>query len=278
MSTKDSPQTSAAANYKQFSPGSEELVQRLVDEHAGWAISIARAVARAWNLDWQLDGLDGGAYEGLLFCARRYDPAMGVPFRAYARKRIHEASTEEARKSKSWQHSNPTAAAGREISARLLDVFPELREGLLSTNDQEGEESVRHSIKHLLASASLLAAFEDGKITNPELVVEFKQLLEMVAELEQVHQAILWAMYWNGQSMRNLAEEWGIDELAIIREHREILKHLFSKLSDARPQVPKKLKVRPGLRIVVQHLKRSKTLSPFARFQTTVARLSQNPR
>ena len=89
--------------YAEHEAGSEKLVELLVEENAGWAASIARSVARAWNMDWQLDGLDGGAYEGLLFCARRYDPTLGVPFRAYARRRIHEASTEEARKSKNWK-------------------------------------------------------------------------------------------------------------------------------------------------------------------------------
>jgi hypothetical protein len=40
---------------------SEEDANALVIEHQGWAESIARAVARGWNMDWRLDGLDGAA-------------------------------------------------------------------------------------------------------------------------------------------------------------------------------------------------------------------------
>ena len=105
--------------YSKYTPGSEEFIARLIEDHMGWATSIAKSVARAWNMDWQLDGLDGGAYEGLLFCARRFDPARGVPFRGYARRRIHEACTEEARKSKEWQRGTGSQSE-EEVEAREL--------------------------------------------------------------------------------------------------------------------------------------------------------------
>ncbi len=255
--------------YQHFKAGSDELVAKLVEEHVGWAESIARSVARSWNMDWQLDGLDGGAFEALLFCARRFDPTIGVPFRAYARKRIHEGSTEEARKSKSWQRgvgANTQAEQdAREISARLFEVFPELREGLLPPGDGEGEEAMRSSIRQLLAGASMLTAFQQGT-DNPETALEYKQMLTMIAELEPVHQSIIWNIYWLGQSMRGLAEEWKLDELTIIREHREIIEHIFQRLSNPRSRQPKKLKIRPGLRPFALQLRKSNTKSPFARF------------
>jgi len=64
---------------------SQEEANNLVVEHHGWAESIARSVARAWNLDWRLDGLDGAAMEALIFCSRRFDPGRGIPFKGYAR-------------------------------------------------------------------------------------------------------------------------------------------------------------------------------------------------
>jgi RNA polymerase sigma factor for flagellar operon FliA len=259
------------SEYKNFKPGSEELVHHLVEENAGWAASIARSVARAWNMDWQLDGLDGGAYEALLFCARRFDPTMGVPFRAYARRRIHESSTEEARKSKAWQRGtgggSPEEITAREISAKLFELFPELREGILPAADDSAGDGVRSSIRQLLASASVLASFQEGNIATPETVAQYKQILEVIAELELVHQSIVWAIYWNGQSMRALAETWEIDELAIIREHKEILQFVFGRLS-TRSKTVKKLKIRPGLRTVAQELRKNKTPAPFARFLT----------
>ncbi|MCC6220778.1 MAG: hypothetical protein IT291_06020 [Deltaproteobacteria bacterium] len=257
-------------SYENFQQGSQDLIDRLIAENMGWATSIARSVARSWNLDWQLDGLDGGAYEGLIFCARRFDPTLGIPFRAYARKRVHEAATEEARKSKSWQRgvgANTQADQdAREISARLFEIFPELREGLLPSGTEEGDgDSMRLSVRQLLASAGMIATACELGQDNPERVFEYKQMLQVISELDPVHQGIIWGLYYCGQSMRALAKDWNIDELTIIREHKELLHYVHSRLSDPR-KIIKKLKIRPGLRPQAQLMKRKKEISPFARF------------
>lgn len=267
-----------AEDYSGLQMGSDELVNRLVQENMGWATSIAKAVARSWNMDWQLDGLDGGAFEALLFCARRYDPARGVPFRAYARRRIHEAATQEARKSKTWQQgtgaNDQIEQDAREISARLFDVFPELRDGLLpESGGSEGEDGMRSSVRQLLAGASLLAAFQQSAKENPELAIEYKELLKVIAGLDPVHQEIVWAVYWQGQSMRSLAEEWGLDDLSIIREHKEILDHLSSQIAQAKTNKPKPLKVRRGLRARALQLKKSQEQGPFRQFIENALRI-----
>jgi RNA polymerase sigma factor (sigma-70 family) len=254
----------------------DEQIAELVQENFTWAESIARSVARAWNLDWQLDGLDGGAYEALLFCARRFDPAFGVPFRAYARKRIHESATEEARKSKAWQKcvgtDSPAEQEAREISFTLFELFPELREGIFPQNDETpGEDGIRMTIRELLSSASLVSAFRESGKHNQENAFEYKQMLETLAELEPVHQSVMWSLYWEGLSMRSLAEEWEIDELTIVREHREIVKHLADRITNPKKKITQKLKVRPSLRTVAQQLKKKQTDVPFARFTQSAA-------
>ena len=254
----------------------EEQVAELVTEHSGWAASIARSVARSWNLDWQLDGLDGGAYEALIFCARRFNPTLGVPFRAYARRRIHEASTEEARKSKSWQRAvgaNTQAEQdSREISARLFEVFPELRDGLLPAADDDGDDPMRGSVRQLLTSASMIAALQELTRGGAEAAMDYKRMIEIIADMEHVHQAIIWGIYYQGQSMRAVAEDWEIDELNVIREHKEIIQYVFAKISNPK-KVIKKPKVRPGLRAVAQTLKKRKDEPPFARFINSAAAL-----
>jgi len=254
---------------------SEDEVAVLVQENMGWAESIARSVARAWNLDWQLDGLDGGAYEALLFCARRFNPDFGVPFKAYARKRIHEAASEEARKSKAWQKGvgsdTPAEQEAREISFQLFEIYPELREGLIPIDESKSaEEQIRSTIRQMLASASLVAAFKDGSTNNPETLLEYKRLFEGLATLEPVHQSILWGIYWGGQSMRSLAEEWGIDELTVIREHKEILSFVEQRLSNPKAKITKKLKIRPSLRAVSLQMRKKKDVPPFQRFSLTL--------
>jgi RNA polymerase sigma factor (sigma-70 family) len=267
--------------YQKLSLGSEELVQVLVDDHLGWATSIAKAVARAWNLDWQIDGLDGGAYEGLLFCARRYDPSMGVPFRGYARRRIHEACTEEARKSKSWQQSTGGAETeaeieARDLSAKIFDLFPELRDGFLPSSKSSGEDTgMKNSIKQLITGASLIATFQESASENQENLVDQKRLIELVAEMEPVHQDILWAIYYQGQSMRALAESWGLDDLAIIREHKEILMYLSERFADGRKVKAKSaLKVRRGLRTRAMDLKKKKEQGSFSRMLSELSTLA----
>lgn len=254
---------------------SEDEVVALVQDHMGWAESIARSVARAWNLDWQLDGLDGGAYEALLFCARRFNPDFGVPFKAYARKRIHEAASEEARKSKAWQKGvgsdTPAEQEAREISFQLFEIYPELREGLIPIDENKSaDEQIRSTIRQMLASASLVAAFKDGSTNNPETLLEYKRLFEGLATLEPVHQSILWGIYWGGQSMRALAEDWGIDELTIIREHKEILAFVEQRLDNPKAKIVKKLKIRPSLRAVSLQMRKNKDVPPFQRFSLLI--------
>ena len=242
--------------YKRYPAGSEELVALIVEHHLGWATSIAKSVARAWRMDWQLDGLDGGAYEALLFCAGRYDPARGIPFRGYARRRIHESSTEEARKSKSWQRGTGTAnrleQESRQISARLFEIFPELREGFLPSGDaEEGEMSVSGSIRELLSGAAMVAAFRNVGTDNPEIATEYKRLAEILSELEVVHQEIIWEMYYNGLSMRSIADDWSVDDLSVIREHKVLLEYLADRIEGGKAK-RQQIKPRRGLNAIVE--------------------------
>ena len=244
----------------------QEEINELVVEHMGWAQSIARSVAKAWNMDWQLDGLDGGAYEGLLFCASRYDPARGVPFKSYARRRIHEASTEEARKSKTWQRGVGTNSeaeqSARDISARLFDIFPELHAGLLPASVEGDPNEMRSSLRQLLSSASMLVAAPSRGSDNPETAAEYREVLRTLAKLSAVHQQIIWEVYWKGISMRQVAESWKLDELTVIREHKQILSHVNSMLSGERAG-QKPMKIRPGLRKISQTFEES--VAPFSK-------------
>lgn len=241
----------------------------LVLEHQGWAESIARSVARAWNLDWRLDGLDGAAMEALIFCARRFQPARGVPFRGYARKRIHEASTDAAKKSRGWRRSTLPKAEqqAREISAELFNVFPELRSGQLPySEDSTGDdgEDMRGAVRNLLVGASIVAAKQGIATALPDEMMDYKKMLRLIAELDLVHQMLLWEVYWEGDSMRTVASTWEVDELSVIREHKSLLVYLQKGF--AKNTSPPKLKVRPALRPVSAKLQGKKDVGPFSQF------------
>lgn len=245
-----------------------EEADKLVLEHKGWAESIARSVARAWNMDWKLDGLDGAALEALIFCARRFEPGRGIPFRGYARKRIHEASTEAARRSKGWKRTSlpKSEQEAREISAELFNIFPELRSGELPLLDEaaaEGDSDVRGAIRQLIVGASLVAAKQGITTALPDELVDYKRLVQLMSSLETVHQILIWKIYWEGDSMRTVASEWGTDELNVIREHKVLLAFLFKSLSTRKKiQAPK---IRPGLKPIALKLKRSSASGQFSK-------------
>ena len=216
---------------------SPEDLATLVEEHSGWATSIAKCVARAWSVDWELDGLDGGAFEALVFCAQRFDPARGVPFKAYARRRIHEAATEEARRCKTWRSvgnvSSDSSEDGqiRAVSAKLVGIYPEISEGELQGDPELGasatpNEKLRSSLKQLLISADLLLLASENPMDDPAKATEFRHVVDVLATLDVIHQSILWELYWNGLSMRSVADHWGVDELVIIREHKQLVEFL----------------------------------------------------
>jgi|688.fasta_scaffold12866_7 DNA-directed RNA polymerase specialized sigma subunit len=246
----------------------EEEANNLVVEHHGWAESIARSVARAWSLDWRLDGLDGAAMEALIFCSRRFDPTRGIPFKGYARKRIHEASTDAARKSKGWTRStaNKTAveAKAREISAELYGVFPEMREGRLPVSESSGNEDtdMRAAVRELLVGASIVATRQAvSSDPLPDDLIDYRRMVGVMAALEPVHQWLLYKVYWDGLSLRTVATEWETDGLNVMREHKVLIAYLQKSMAQGKPAPAPK--IRPGLRPLMTKLKGDGSKGPF---------------
>lgn len=245
-----------------------EEANQLVVEHQGWAESIARAVARAWNLDWRSDGLDGAAMEALIFCARRFQPGRGVPFKGYARKRIHEASTEAARKSRGWQKTGMNSRAenmAKEVSTELLGIFPELRHGHIPVHDDAGgaEGELRSAIRHMLVGASILATKHGQSECQPDDALDYKKMVRMLAEMPPLHQLLIWKVYWEGLSLRSVASEWNTDELNVIREHKVILGFMQKGFQKGRSVGQQR--VRPGLRHAALLLKKDEPVGIFTR-------------
>jgi RNA polymerase sigma factor (sigma-70 family) len=242
-------------------------IDEIVLEHRGWAISIAKSVARAWSLDWELDGLDGAAMEALIFCAERYEPNRSVPFKSYSRRRIHEASTEAARKSRGWQRgagsSKRTERLAREVAVELFDIFPDLRSGKLPTDitEEDSSKAARIAIQQLLIGASIIATRRGIEAANPEEALEFKEMFTTIAELEPIHQSLIWHVYWEGKSLRGVATDWETDELNVIREHKVIIEYLQKRMSDGSP--PEIPKIRPGLRDIAERIEPLKNFDMF---------------
>ncbi len=278
-------------NYKQ---GDEELVRRLVDDHRAWALSVAKVVARAWHLNYHLETVDGGALEALLFCAHRFDPSQGVPFRAYARRRIYEGCSTEARTSKTWQVNsgvNDNFQENTRIS-RIFSIYPELNDDLKSTqkfsdigidessSDKDEEHAqkkenrysiIRAITRSLKMSAGLIALARDkSKENTPETNIDFRKIENELKQLCSVHQNILWYIYWRDYSLRMLAREWDINELVVTREHLVLMNYL-ERISNAVRNKSDNiiennpLKLRPKLRPIDDFLKTTDHEFPFGK-------------
>lgn len=247
---------------------SEEDANNLVVEHYGWAESIARSVARAWSLDWRLDGLDGAAMEALVFCSRRFDPTRGIPFKGYARRRIHEASTEAARKSKGWSRSasNKSAAEtkAREISAELYGIFPDMRDGQLPVSEPSGNDDadMRAAVRELLVGASIVATRQAvSSDPLPDDLIDYRRMVGVMAALEPVHQWLLYKVYWDGLSLRTVATEWETDGLNVMREHKVLIAYLQKSMAQGKPGPTPK--IRPGLKALMAKFKQEGSKGPF---------------
>lgn len=245
-----------------------EEANALVMEHMGWAESIARSVARSWNMDWRSDGLDGAAMEAIIFCARRFDPERGVPFRGYARRRIHEASTEAARKAKGWRKPSASKAEtqAREVSAELFALYPEMRNGQLPLANESGNQDAdtRGAVRQLLTSAALIATKQSSATDSPDEALDYKRMVMSLSKLEIVHQILIWKVYWEGNSMRSVATEWDTDELNVIREHKVLLAYLQKLIANSKAPPP--IRVRPGLKTISLKLNRSEGIGPFSKY------------
>lgn len=206
--------------------------------------------------------------EALIFCSRRFKPDLGVPFRGYARRRIHEAATEAARKSRGWQKAETSQKQiermAREVAIELLDIYPEIRSGMLPSSDEDdGEAPLRMNIRQLLIGAALLSSKQGFQAENAEDRLDAKKSIEILAYLEIVHQLILWRIYWESESMRGIASSWDTDELNVIREHKAILEYMQRAMETGKRTAP--LRVRPGLKTISLQLKKKTKIGPFAK-------------
>jgi RNA polymerase sigma factor (sigma-70 family) len=80
----------------------------LAIEHLEWARAIARHVASHLPTWFTADDLIGAAEIALLKLAAAYDPARGIPFRAFAQRRIYGACIDSVRRREYRERSHQT--------------------------------------------------------------------------------------------------------------------------------------------------------------------------
>jgi len=244
-----------------------EKANELVIIHSNWAKAISKSVARAWSLHYKNDGLESAAFEALIFCSRRFDEEMGVPFKSYARRRVHESATDAARKCKNWVkeevNNKRTTRLSKKISADLFELFPHLRTGKLNFEEGSENDNIKVSVKQLLVSACLVATKYGSEFAQPDKIIEYKRMTKVASIMEIIHQLLIWNVYWEGSSLRGVARDWETDELNVIREHTVLLEFLITCLNH--PNQIKPPRIRPGLKNVDKKLKTTHKVGVFTK-------------
>lgn len=193
----------------------------------GQCLDLVRSEIRKAHLRPDLrEDLRGVAYEALVRAARRFDPARGIPFRAFARQRIHWALVDyQRREDRAYRRAKRASQKVERLSA-LQNLSPS---GL-------GSEC---------ADNPLLAAKERARVLEMEKWVsalheelpaaprreprdaKTKAVLEhLLRALNPEERMLLSALYREGISLSQYARRLGISHSTASRRHAAVLRRL----------------------------------------------------
>jgi RNA polymerase sigma factor for flagellar operon FliA len=174
---------------------------RLVVKHIDLVKALAHRLARRLPSQVDVGDLVSVGMLGLLDAAGRYDPALGVPFDAFARRRIHGAMLD---------------------ALRGLDWAPRSRRRL-----QRGLEEAIAKLRHELGREPAEAELAKEMSLSPE---EFARAVEQVRDLELGNVRELDAKGADGTPLIDLCVDPGEGQ-DVVLERKELREHLAAALT-----------------------------------------------
>ena len=208
-----------------------EVMAELVEEYQAYALSLARRLHRHGE---PLDDLRQVALESLCASLRRFDPARGIPFVAFATPTIIGAIKRHYR-DQGWAMRVPRAAhdlAGptREAVDRLTGVLgrpPTSAELAHDLGISEEDLLVAQSATRARAMVSLDAprhgsdgehAFEVGAIDGSFALAEGRVALEAaLGHLGHRDRTVLGLYFFENQTQVQIAERFGVSQMQVSR-------------------------------------------------------------
>lgn len=103
----------------------------LVEQHVEWARDVAAKVAAKLPTWWTADDLVGPAFLALLEACTRFESERGIPFRAYAIRRVEGACYSAARRNAYRERAHaelPAELPGMAAEPREAQLFDRLAE------------------------------------------------------------------------------------------------------------------------------------------------------
>lgn len=213
----------------------------LVESHVHLVRRVARHVARRLPRHVGLDDLVGAGHLGLVDAARRYDPARGVPFDAYAGIRIRGAIMDDLR----GADFVPRRVRDREdaiVRARTAAC----KAGVAATDDEvERRLGVEPGGLSAWAAAGQPKFVPYDTLTEDETGVDGERMaadasVERREQFEAVHQAVaalperlqtvLHLYYVEGLTLREIAQVIGVTESRVCQLHGRAVANLRESL------------------------------------------------
>jgi RNA polymerase sigma factor for flagellar operon FliA len=175
---------------------------------------------------------ESAGYEALVRAALRYDPAMGVPFWAFAFRRVRGSMLDAAREACPDRRRLARMVRLTEAANSLTEVGTPLA-GDPRTHAERVEEAMA-VIRQVTTAAVLARAGDTEDLGDPDVDVETRlvdaetrgRVLAALDRCEADERALLEALYFRGQSMHTYAADAGVHVSTVSRRHARALRRL----------------------------------------------------
>lgn len=180
------------------------------------------------------DDLASAAALGLLMAARSYDPALGVPFGAYARRRILGAIADEMRAA-DWatrtarKRIKESLAVQESLTGALgrLPTVDEVAESL-GVDRQSASDALADASRTVMVLDETSADLVAADVAGPEDALleteRTRYIRAAVGSLPQRARYIVEQIYFHDRTVGDLAEELGLTHSAVSQQRSEAIR------------------------------------------------------
>jgi RNA polymerase sigma factor for flagellar operon FliA len=202
-----------------------EVRNQLVMEHVDFVKTLARGLSHRLPPQIECAELVSVGVIGLIDAANRYEPDRGVPFTAFARRRVHGAMLDSLRELDCATRSDRRGS--RAIAAATAQLWHELQRepsaseiaGRLgmSEDDYDGLAARLRHAEALLDAAdddgdTVVAASTEGPDARLERIEQEKWLAAAVAKLPERERRVLTLSYQRGLPLAKVGKSLGVSE------------------------------------------------------------------
>jgi len=205
---------------------------------------IARQLTKSMGRAVEFDDLLSAGREGLLDAARRFDPARGIPFRAYANVRIRGAMIDGVRRMSALPRRAHERLAALDAANQLDEGGLEVTFGRPTMTPGEAEAAFAEQLALVATGCALsdVAQFE-GKAhralevdhDTPEEQLARAELLACVEQVlagfqEEREAKVIRLVYFEGMTIEAVAHEMDLDRSWASRLHTRGMDRLIKRM------------------------------------------------